>query len=235
MNGCDRERGVPEAPHAVLREVEALARRGAWPSAASTTGRIRRTPVRPSYASAREVGTSSRNMLRDASRDAETRCQGMLDRSFWEKPNIVVRVKGINGPWEWSRKRGGGMRRPLYMAALLSVVVVLASSPAALAQSEGLNCGDFANQEAAAEIVDTSGDLYGFELDGDGVGLRGLGGRDGRRWDPRAVPAVRAVPVLRRGGPSLWMPAVATAMLLGTCVVGLFASGRRGRGRGGSR
>ena len=40
------------------------------------------------------------------------------------------------------------MRRLLYLAAL-SVAIVLALAPAALAQSEGLNCEHFANQETA--------------------------------------------------------------------------------------
>src|SRR5215208_6462106 len=67
------------------------------------------------------------------------------------------------------------MRRSLYLAAL-SVVIVLVLAPAALAQSEGLNCEHFANREAAQAILDAHGDLYEFDLDEDGVACEDSGG-----------------------------------------------------------
>jgi len=126
------------------------------------------------------------------------------------------------------------MRRLLYLLAL-SAVVVLVLAPAALAQTEGLNCGDFANQEAAQEILDASGDLYELDGDGDGVACEDSG--DGTAEDGTLAPfeqyaqyqySAGTEELADTGGPSLWIPAVATALLLGTCVVGLFAVRRRG-------
>src|SRR4028119_1054636 len=67
------------------------------------------------------------------------------------------------------------MRRPLYLIAL-SVAAMLVAAPAALAQTEGLNCEHFANQETAQAILDAHGDLYGHDPDGDGVACEDLGG-----------------------------------------------------------
>ena len=67
------------------------------------------------------------------------------------------------------------MRRPLYLLAL-SVAIVLVLAPAALAQTEGLNCEHFANQEAAQAILDAHGDLYGHDPEGDGVACEDTGG-----------------------------------------------------------
>jgi hypothetical protein len=91
------------------------------------------------------------------------------------------------------------MRRPLYLLAL-SVVIVLVLAPAALAQTEGLNCEHFANQETAQAILDAHGDLHGHDVDGDGVACEDSGSGTAEDRDPRAVRAVRAVPVLRRYG-----------------------------------
>src|SRR5918997_1887503 len=67
------------------------------------------------------------------------------------------------------------MRRSLYLAAL-SVAIVLVAAPAALAQTDGLDCEHFANQEAAQAIVDAHGDLYGHDPDADGVACEHTGG-----------------------------------------------------------
>ena len=66
------------------------------------------------------------------------------------------------------------MRRPLYLLAL-SVVIVLVLAPAALAQTEGLNCEHFANQETAQAILDAHGDLHEHDVDGDGVACEDSG------------------------------------------------------------
>lgn len=126
------------------------------------------------------------------------------------------------------------MRRPLYLLAL-SVVIVLVLAPAALAQTEGLGCGDFANQEAAQAILDAHGDLYGHDLDGDGIACEDSG--DGTAEDGTLAPFAQYAQyqysggteeLADTGGPSLMIPALATVLLVGTCVVGLFAVRRRG-------
>ena len=130
------------------------------------------------------------------------------------------------------------MRRLLYLAAL-SVAIVLALAPAALAQTGGLSCGAFANQETAQAILDVHGDLYGHDLDGDGVACEDTGGgtaEDGtlapfeqyaqqQQYQYSGAPQTLA----ETGGPSLLMPAAAGTLVLGACVVGLFLlAARRG-------
>ena len=126
------------------------------------------------------------------------------------------------------------MRRTLYLAAL-SVAIVLVLAPAALAQSEGLDCGDFANQEAAQAILDEHGDLYGHDPDGDAIACEDTGG--GTAEDGTLAPfapfaqyqySAGTEELADTGGPSLLIPALATALLVGTCVVGLFAVRQRG-------
>ncbi len=130
------------------------------------------------------------------------------------------------------------MRRSLYLLALC-VAIVLVLAPAALAQSEGLRCGDFANQEAAQAILDASGDLYGHDPDGDGVACEDLG--DGTAEDGTLAPFAQyaqyqysagAEELADTGGPPLWMPAAAAALVLGACVAGLFLVARRNSGVG---
>ncbi len=133
------------------------------------------------------------------------------------------------------------MRRSLYLAAL-SVAIVLALAPAAaLAQSEGLNCEHFANQEAAQAILDAHGDLYGHDPDGDGVACEDTGG--GTAEDGTLAPFAQYAQQYQyasggatveeladTGGPSLVMPAAAgTTLVLGACIAGLFLlAARRG-------
>ena len=131
------------------------------------------------------------------------------------------------------------MRRALYLLAL-SVAIVLALAPAALAQTEGLNCEHFANQEAAQAILDAHGDLYGHDPDGDGVACEDLGG--GTAEDGTLAPFAQyaqqyqyssTVPpeeLADTGGPSLLlMPAAAGTLVLGACIAGLFLlAARRG-------
>ena len=128
------------------------------------------------------------------------------------------------------------MRRPLYLLAL-SVAIVLALAPAALAQTEGLNCEHFANQEAAQAILDAHGDLYEHDLDGDGVACEHTGG--GTAEDGTLAPFAQYAQQYQSssggteeladtGGPSLLMPAAAGTLLLGACIVGLFVVARRG-------
>jgi hypothetical protein len=55
------------------------------------------------------------------------------------------------------------MKRLVCLVAV-SVAAVLVLAPAALAQTDGLNCFDFANQEAAQTILDANpGDPYRFD------------------------------------------------------------------------
>ncbi len=135
------------------------------------------------------------------------------------------------------------MRRLLYLAAL-SVAIVLALAPAALAQSEGLNCEHFANQETAQAILDAHGDLYGHDPEGDGVACEDLGG--GTAEDGTLAPfaqyaqqyqyasgggATVVEELADTGGPSLLLvPAAAgTTLVLGACIAGLFLlAARRG-------
>ena len=127
-------------------------------------------------------------------------------------------------------------RRSLYLAAL-SVAIVLVFAPAALAQSGDLNCEHFANQETAQAILDAHGDLYGHDLDGDGVACEDTGG--GTAEDGTLAPFAQyaqqyqysgaAVEKLAdTGGPSLVMPAAAGTLVLGACIAGLFVFARRG-------
>ena len=129
------------------------------------------------------------------------------------------------------------MRRTLYLLALSAAIVLVLAPAAALAQTGGLSCGAFANQEAAQAILDAHGDLYGHDLDGDGIACEDTGG--GTAEDGTLAPFAQYAQQYQyasggtgeladTGGLSLWIPAAATALLLGTCVVGLFAVRRRG-------
>jgi hypothetical protein len=124
-------------------------------------------------------------------------------------------------------------RRSLYLAAM-SVALVLVLAPAALAQSEGLDCGHFANREAAQAILEAHGDLYEHDLDEDGVACEHAGGgtaEDGtlapfeqyaqqQQYQYSGAPQTLA----ETGGPSFWIPAAAgTLVLVGACVLGLIA------------
>src|SRR5918997_2284057 len=118
------------------------------------------------------------------------------------------------------------MRRSLYLAAL-SVAIVLVAAPAALAQTEGLNCEHFANQEAAPAILDAHGDLYGHDPDGDGVACEHTGG--GTAEDGTLAPFAPYAQqqyqydasggteeeLADTGGPSLLIPAAAGTLVLG--------------------
>ncbi len=134
------------------------------------------------------------------------------------------------------------MRRPLYLAAL-SVAIVLVLAPAALAQTGGLNCEHFANQETAQAILDAHGDLYGHDPDGDGVACEDSGG--GTAEDGTLAPFAQYAQQYQyssggmeeladTGGPSLLIPAAVGTLLLGACMVGLFLlAARRGSRVGG--
>ena len=134
------------------------------------------------------------------------------------------------------------MRRLLYLIAL-SAAAMLVAAPAALAQTGGLSCGAFANQEAAQAILDAHGDLYGHDPDGDGVACEDLGGgtaEDGtlapfaqyaQQYQYASGGGATAVEELAdTGGPSLLlMPAAAGTLVLGACIAGLFLlAARRG-------
>src|SRR5215203_2437492 len=135
------------------------------------------------------------------------------------------------------------MRRTLYLLALSAAIVLVLAPAAALAQTGGLDCGDFANREAAQQILDAHGDLYEFDLDGDAVACEDSGG--GTAEDGTLAPfeqyaqqyqyasGAGTEELADTGGLSLWVPAAATALLLGTCVVGLFLVARRGSRVGG--
>ena len=131
------------------------------------------------------------------------------------------------------------MRRPLYLAALSAAIVLALAPAAALAQTEGLSCGDFANQEAAQAILDAHGDLYGHDPDADGIACEDTGG--GTAEDGTLAPFAQyaqqyqyasgaAEELADTGGPSLLMPAAAgTLVLVGACIAGLFLlAARRG-------
>ena len=93
----------------------------------------------------------------------------------WRGSVAPGRVEKINGR--------SGMRRPLYLLAL-SAAIVLVLAPAALAQTESLNCEHFGNQEAAQAIRGAHGDLYGDDRDEGGLACgHPRGGREeaGRR------------------------------------------------------
>src|SRR3712207_6488869 len=133
------------------------------------------------------------------------------------------------------------MRRALYLLALSAVVVLVLAPAAALAQTEGLNCEHFANQEAAQAILDAHGDLYGHDPDGDGVACEHSGGgtaEDGtlapyapyaqQQYQYSGAPEELA----DTGGPSLLIPAAAGTLMVGACIVGLFLAVRRGSGVG---
>jgi uncharacterized repeat protein (TIGR01451 family) len=119
----------------------------------------------------------------------------------------------------------------------VAIVLVLAPA-AALAQTEGLNCEHFANQETAQAILNAHGDLYGHDPDGDGVACEDLGG--GTAEDGTLAPFAQyaqqyqyasgaPAELADTGGPSLVMPAAAGTLVLGACVVGLFLlAARRG-------
>src|SRR5215217_1343195 len=110
------------------------------------------------------------------------------------------------------------MRRPLYLL-VLSVAIVLVLAPAALAQTEGLNCEHFANQETAQAILDAHGDLYGLDPEGDGVACEDSGG--GTAEDGTLAPFAQQYQysagteeLADTGGPSLLIPAAAGTLLV---------------------
>ena len=124
----------------------------------------------------------------------------------------------------------------MYLIAL-SVAAMLVAAPAALAQTEGLNCEHFANQEAAQAILDAHGDLYGHDPDGDGVACEDTGG--GTAEDGTLAPFAQYAQQYQysggtveeladTGGPSLLIPAAAGTLVLGACIAGLFVFARRG-------
>jgi uncharacterized repeat protein (TIGR01451 family) len=125
------------------------------------------------------------------------------------------------------------MRRALCLLAL-SVAIVLVLAPAALAQTEGLNCEHFANQETAQAILDEHGDLHGHDVDGDGIACEDSG--SGTAEDGTLAPfaqyaqysAEAPEELADTGGPSLAIAAVAATLMVGACVVGLFSVARRG-------
>jgi uncharacterized repeat protein (TIGR01451 family) len=122
----------------------------------------------------------------------------------------------------------------LYLIAL-SVAAMLVAAPTALAQTGGLSCGAFANQETAQAILDAHGDLYGHDLDGDGVACEDTG--TGTAEDGTLAPFAQYAQyqysgapqtLAETGGPSLVMPVVAGTLVLGACIAGLFVVARRG-------
>jgi hypothetical protein len=127
----------------------------------------------------------------------------------------------------------------LYLAAL-SGAIMLVAAPAALAQTDGLNCEHFANQEAAQAILDAHGDLYGHDPDADGIACEDTGG--GTAEDGTLAPFAQYAQYAQQyqysagtgeladtGGPSLLMPAAAGTLVVGACIVGLFLlAARRG-------
>jgi hypothetical protein len=132
------------------------------------------------------------------------------------------------------------MRRPLYLLAL-SAAIVLVLAPAALAQTEGLNCEHFANQETAQAILNEHGDLYDHDTDDDGIACEesGSGTAEDGTLAPFAAGAqyqysgAAPAELADTGGPSLLIMASAAALVLGACAVGLFAVARRGSRAGG--
>jgi hypothetical protein len=132
------------------------------------------------------------------------------------------------------------MRRPLYLLAL-SAAIVLVLAPAALAQTEGLNCEHFANQETAQAILNEHGDLYDHDTDDDGIACEesGSGTAEDGTLAPFAAGAqyqysgAAPAELADTGGPSLLIMASAAALVLGACAVGLFAVARRGLRAGG--
>ena len=126
------------------------------------------------------------------------------------------------------------MRRLLYLIAL-SAAAMLVAAPAALAQTGGLNCEHFANQETAQAILDAHGDLHGHDVDGDGVACEDTG--TGTAEDGTLAPFAQYAQyqysgapqtLAETGGPSLVMPALAGTLVLGACIAGLFVVAWRG-------
>jgi uncharacterized repeat protein (TIGR01451 family) len=132
------------------------------------------------------------------------------------------------------------MRRLLYLIAL-SVAAMLVLAPAALAQTEGLNCEHFANQETAQAILNEHGDLYDHDTDDDGIACEesGSGTAEDGTLAPFAAGAqyqysgAAPAELADTGGPSLLIMASAATLVLGACAVGLFAVARRGLRAGG--
>ncbi len=127
------------------------------------------------------------------------------------------------------------MRRPLYLVALSVVIVLVLAPAAALAQTGGLNCEHFANQETAHAILDAHADLHGHDTDGDGVACEDTGG--GTAEDGTLAPFAQYAQyqysgapqtLAETGGPSLVVPAAAGTLVLAACIAGLFVFARRG-------
>lgn len=115
------------------------------------------------------------------------------------------------------------MKRLLYLL-VSTAVIVMALAPAALAQTDSLNCGDFANQETAQAILDANpGDPYQFDVDGDAVACADVG--DGTAEDGTLAPFVPgaqggygvagAAQLAETGGLPLLILAGAVMLLLG--------------------
>jgi Domain of unknown function DUF11 len=123
----------------------------------------------------------------------------------------------------------------------LSVAAMLVLAPAALAQTEGLNCEHFANQETAQAILNEHGDLYDHDTDDDGIACEesGSGTAEDGTLAPFAAGAqyqysgAAPAELADTGGPSLLIMASAATLVLGACAVGLFAVARRGLRAGG--
>lgn len=129
------------------------------------------------------------------------------------------------------------MKRLLYLVALCAAFV-LALAPAAQAQTDGLSCGDFANQETAQAILDANPhDPYEFDADGDAVACEDAGGgsaEDGTlapfgqyeqyQYSGGAEPAQLAA---TGGPPLLWVALAAIALLGAGAVLAAFAVARR--------
>jgi hypothetical protein len=128
------------------------------------------------------------------------------------------------------------MRRLLCLAALSVVIVLVLAPAAALAQTGGLDCEHFANQETAQAILDAHGDLHEHDVDGDGVACEDTG--TGTAEDGTLAPFAQyaqyqpsgeaPAELAETGGPSLLIPAAAGTLVLGACIAGLFVAARRG-------
>jgi uncharacterized repeat protein (TIGR01451 family) len=129
------------------------------------------------------------------------------------------------------------MKRLLYLVAV-SVAAVLTLAPAALAQTDGLSCIDFANQETAQAILDANpGDPYNFDVDGDAIACEDLG--DTTAEDGTLAPFGQYAQVgyaggapaqlAETGGPPLLILVAVAMLLLGIrFVMATFAVGERG-------